>query len=295
MRIRHAFSLLSVLLCLAGPAAGQTSLPTAPGVPRLVKFSGTAAGQRITFSLYASQTGGAPLWTEPQTVHTSGSGHYTVLLGATQPEGLPAELFRNGEARWVGVAVDGQAEQERVPLVSTPYAVEAHDVDTVGGLPPSAFLRASPSADHGATPEGARDSVPDTACGGITSDGTATANQLGKFTGPCTMEPSAIFESGGKVGIGTTTPAATLDVKGTATLRGSLTMSVTGVATAAAGATSNPLDLLAASFNSGTAKSISQHFRWQAEAAGNDTSNPSGTLNLLYAAGSATPARPGSW
>jgi hypothetical protein len=216
-----------------------------------------------------------------------------VLLGATRPDGLPAELFSNGEARWVGAAVDGQAEQERVQLVSVPYAVEAHDVDTVGGLPPSAFLLASPSALHDAKPEGAPDIVPDTACAGISSDGTATANQVGKFTGPCTVEPSAIFESGGKVGIGTNTPAATLDVDGTAALRGALTMNATGAASAAAGAASNPFDLLAASFNSSTGKSINQHFRWQAEAAGNDTSNPSGTLNLLYAAGSGTPAETG--
>ena len=95
------------------------------------------------------------------------------------------------------------------------------------------------------------------------------------------------------MGIGTTTPAATLDVKGTATLRGALTMNAKNAATAGAGASSNPLDLLAASFDSSTSTSIGQHFRWQAEAAGNDTANPSGTLNLLYASGSGIPAETG--
>jgi len=66
-----------------------------------------------------------------------------------------------------------------------------------------------------------------------------------------------------------------------------------GAATATAGAESNPVDLLAASFESNTDTSITQHFRWQAEAAGNDTANPSGKLNLLYAPGSGTPAETG--
>jgi YVTN family beta-propeller protein len=152
---------------------------------------------------------------------------------------------------------------------------------------------AASDAVSGTKPGAAQDMSPRTACAGITSDGTATANQIAKFTAACAIEPSAIYESGGKVGIGITTPTATLDVQGTATVRGVLTMNAKGAATAKAGADSNPLDLLAASFDSGTSTSISQHFRWQAEAAGNDTANPSGTLNLLYAQGSATPAETG--
>src|SRR5580700_909067 len=263
-------------------------------VPRLVRFSGTAKDGRITFALYAEQTGGTPLWTETQNVHAGPGGHYTVLLGATLPEGLPADLFTAAQARWVGVTVEGQAEQPRVLLVSAPYALQAGDADTLGGLPPSAFVLAAPTVTASdAKPEGARDVPPDTGCTKITSDGTATANEVVQFTGSCTVEPSAIFESGGQVGIGTTTPAATLDVKGTATIRNTLTLNAEGAAKAAAGANSNPLDLLAASFNSGGSRSINQHFRWQAEPAGNDTANPSGTLNLLYAPGSGAPAETG--
>jgi hypothetical protein len=298
--------LLAACLWVAVPADGQTS-SAASTVPRLVRFSGTANDARgnpvtgvtgITFALYGEQTGGAPLWMETQNVQPGRDGHYTVLLGATKPRGLPADLFTTEQAHWVGIAVEGQAEQPRVLLVSAPYALKAGDAETLGGLPPSAFVLAAPAAAataavSGTKPEAAHDVSPDTGCTGITSDGAATANQVAKFTAPCIMEPSAIFESGGKVGIGTTTPAATLDVKGTATLRGTLTMNAKGTATAAAGATSNPLDLLAASFSSSTSKSISQHFRWQAEAAGNDTGSPSGTLNLLYAPGSGTPAETG--
>jgi len=304
---RHWFHLmLAAGLLVAGPVAGQKTANTSV-VPRLVRFSGTAADARgnpaagapgIQFALYTEDTGGAPLWMETQVVQAGAGGHYTVLLGATKPEGLPVELFASGQAHWLGVTVGGQAEQPRVLLVSAPYALKAADAETIGGLPPSAFVLATPpvpatTAVSTAKPEAAQDVSPDTACAKITSDGTATANQVAKFSAACTAEPSAIFESGGLVGIGTTTPAATLDVKGTALLRSTLTMNAKGAATGAAGANSNPLDLLAASFSSSNSTSISQHFRWQAEAAGNDTANPAGTLNLLYAPGSGTPAETG--
>ena len=304
MKRYWVYSLLAMGLLVAGPAASQTS-PGTPAVPRLVRFSGTARdiqGNPVTgaagirFALYTEQTGGAPLWTETQNVQSRAGGHYTVLLGAASPEGLPAELFTSGQAHWVGVSVDGQAEQPRVLLVSAPYALKAGDAETLGGLPASAFALAAPvpttTAVSGRKAETARDVSANAGCT-VTSDGTATVNQVAKFTGACTVEPSAIFESGGKVGIGTVTPATTLDVKGAATLRGVLTMTAKGAAKAAAGANSNPLDLLAASFDSTTSASINQHFRWQAEAAGNDTPNPSGTLNLLYAPGSGAPAETG--
>jgi hypothetical protein len=71
----------------------------------------------ITFALYSEQTGGAPLWLETQNVTADSNGRYMALLGATKPEGLPAELFIGEQARWVGVQVQGQPEQPRVLLV----------------------------------------------------------------------------------------------------------------------------------------------------------------------------------
>jgi hypothetical protein len=130
-------------------------------------------------------------------------------------------------------------------------------------------------------------------CSAVTSNGTAVANQVSKFTTGCNIEPSAITETGGKVGIGTAAPAATLDVKGTATIRGTVQLPSTGTATATKGFTSQPLDALASAFNSGTGKAVSQHFRWQAEVFNNDTSSPIGTMNLLYASGTAAPAETG--
>ena len=67
------------------------------------------------------------------------------------------------------------------------------------------------------------------ACTTVTSSG-GSANRVAKFTSACNFQNSAIFESSGKVGIGTTTPAATLDVNGGAVMRGA-----TGVGAPASG------------------------------------------------------------
>jgi hypothetical protein len=93
----------------------------------------------ITFALYAEQTGGAPLWQETQNLTAHSTGHYSALLGSTKNEGLPAGLFTSEQAHWVGVQVEGQPEQPRVLLASTPYALKAGDAETIGGLPPTAF------------------------------------------------------------------------------------------------------------------------------------------------------------
>ncbi len=116
---------------------------------RLITFSGTLKDAQghprlgimgITFTLYASQEDGDPLWRESQAVQTDEQGRYTVLLGVTQKEGLPVGVFSDGKARWLGVEVQGEKEQPRVLLVAVPYALKAADADTVGGKSLSSFV-----------------------------------------------------------------------------------------------------------------------------------------------------------
>jgi hypothetical protein len=120
-------------------------------VLRLIRFSGTARGQSgrpltgtvgATFALYAEQEGGSPLWLETQNVELNAQGHYTVLLGATSSEGLPLDVFASGEARWLGIQVQGQAEQPRILLVSVPYALRAEEAQRLAGREASEFLLA---------------------------------------------------------------------------------------------------------------------------------------------------------
>jgi hypothetical protein len=302
-------SLLIVLLCsLLGQAQQSVATATDVIVPPLVNFSGVLSDGNgkpltgivgVTFYLYKEQEGGAPLWLEIQNVTPNSSGHYTVMLGSTTSQGIPANIFASGEAHWLGVQVSGQAEQPRVLLVSAPYALKAGDAETLGGLPASAFVLAAPQ--NGAASSTAAQSVtgqsvsPATSTDVTTSGGTV--NYLPLWDTTSDIVSSVLFQSGtgstAKIGINTATPASTLDIKGGSTVRGTLSLPATGAATATAGKNSQPLTLAASAYNSSTPAAVSQTFQWQAEPAGNDTATPSATLNLLFGAGTAKPSETG--
>src|SRR5580658_3116932 len=146
-------TLVLLLICSAVPLmAQQTTAATDSIVPSMVKFSGTLSGDDgkpltgtvgVTFLLYKEQTGGAPLWLETQNVQADQNGRYSVMLGAASAHGLPADIFAAGDARWLAIQPSGQSEQPRTLLLSVPYALKAADAETIGGLPPSAFVLAA--------------------------------------------------------------------------------------------------------------------------------------------------------
>jgi hypothetical protein len=130
-----------------------------------------------------------------------------------------------------------------------------------------------------------------------TISGSGTTDFIPIWTNSTTLGNSGLFQLGtgakAKVGIATTTPASTLDVNGTATVRGAFTLPSAGTATAATGSKSRAFKLTASAFNSTTSTAVNQTFQWQAEPAGNDTSTPSGTFNLLFGEGSTPPSETG--
>ncbi len=297
---------LSLVFSLAAQTASSNS--ASAQVPQLIQFSNVATDQggntlsgvvNITFSLYTAQQGGEPLWIETQNnVQLDSTGHYSVQLGITKANGVPTTLFTSGEARWLGVRIAEQAEQPRVLLLSVPYALKAGDAATIGGLPPSAFVRAAPA--NGAVPAYAAEAAteqtaPPPASTDVTTTG-GTINYLPLFNGTATILDSVVFQSAAspfKIGIKTATPATTLDVNGAATIRGALNLPATATATATKGANSQPLNLVASSFDSTSSTALNQTFRWQAEPAANNTTSPSGTLNLLYGLGATAPGETG--
>src|SRR5580698_6619657 len=224
---RLAVIAVNLALLLGATAAGFAQ-STASGtnssgsVPSLINYSGVLKDTTgkpltsisgVTFSIYQDEQGGSPLWLETQNVQPDKYGHFTVSLGASSSQGLPSDLFSSGEARWLGVQAQGQAEQPRVMLLSVPYAMKAGDAQTIGGLPPSAFVLAAPASASG-TSGGESPVISATTNVG----GSGTTDYIPLWTSGFILGDSVLFQSGSgstaAVGINTTTPAATLDVNG---------------------------------------------------------------------------------
>jgi hypothetical protein len=203
-------------------------------VPRLVKFTGTVKGAvadstangiilgrgvaptnvvAITFSLYAEQSGSVPLWSEVQNVRVDAAGHYTIQLGSTKADGLPVELFSSAQAQWLGVQLQGQAEQPRVMLLSVPYALKAADADTFGGKPPSAYMQTAGTDGSGSGGGGLAQRVKNDHPLGLT--GSGTTGYIPLWTNASNLTSSVIYQSSGhEIGIGTSDPLSPLDVLG---------------------------------------------------------------------------------
>jgi len=283
--------------------AQQAGAPSSNVVPRLVNFSGRAMNvdskpisgvAGVTFAIYKEQNEGSPLWFETQNVNTDAKGNYTVQLGATMPTGLPLDVFTSGEARWLGVQINGGEEQARILLLSVPYALKAADAQTLGGLPASAFVLAAPggvstedtSASTTASPTTSSStahalvgSTPVTTAGGTTGtiplwdSSSDIANSIVTQTGS---------GSSARIGINIANPLFTLDVKGSELVRGLFELATVQFANTTRGFNSNPLNLESSAWNSGTGTYTLNHFQWQAEPLGNNTTSPGATLNLLY-------------
>ncbi|MGA8154541.1 MAG: hypothetical protein WB952_26590 [Terriglobales bacterium] len=214
---RFGIVMMLVVFCSTfAYAQSQTSTnPQETLVPRLLRFSGTASDSNgkplteitgITFLIYKDQQAGAPLWMETQNVRPDAAGRYTITLGAAKAGGIPVELFTSGEARWVGVQVQGQTEQPRALLLSVPYALKAVDAQTLGGKPASAFVLAPTGSGWGAEASAPGSTKSQAAKPQFTSSGKL--NYIPLFTDNSgDLGNSNIYQSpAGNVGIGFTNP-----------------------------------------------------------------------------------------
>jgi hypothetical protein len=202
------------LAVMGGLEAQQN--PGTTTVPQLVRIAGSFHAkdpQRVagllgaTFSVYREQEGGAPLWSETQNVEVEAQGSYSVVLGSTKNEGLPAELFASGEPRWLGVRLHlpGEIEQPRVLVASVPYALKASDADTLGGRPASSYLLAEPVVSDPIRRESrwpmVMDRVPEPRAN------SGMANYIGMFTNSTDLVDSVMYQNNGSVGLGTINPS----------------------------------------------------------------------------------------
>ncbi len=280
MRIRHLaieWLLVAITTSLVAQTGGTSLATTNVQIPHLLRFNGSIAsgpasrpgngdtGDGLTldptshqpkqsvvavFSLYAQQTGDTPLWEESQTVDVDATGHYTVLLGSNTTEGLPVELFSSGEARWLGVQLQGHPGQKRIMLLSVPFALKAADIDAFGGKPPSAYALATNSDGMNAA-----NAISSDASSLHPIAGGGTTNYLPLWTSPSTLSSSFIYQSSaGNVGIqesnpqarlqlgnaapgikGTTTQATGYGISGVANQTAALTFGVTGLSYSSGG------------------------------------------------------------
>jgi hypothetical protein len=171
-----------------------------------VRYKGTIAAPQgvvnVTFSLYSAETGGTAVWSETQNVTVDNAGNFSALIGAGTTGGLPESIFVTEAARWLGVAVTGQAENPRVLLVSVPYAMSAVEAQRLGGHDASEFVLQSQLS--GGSTGGATGGT--TSGGAVTPTVSGTTGYISKFNAADSVDNSVIFQdANGNIGIGTST------------------------------------------------------------------------------------------
>ena len=211
-----AIAVLIILTPIASLAQTNHGEPSV-SVPHLIHISGAfrpadgqpaASVETITLSIYAEPEGGLPLWQETQAVVLDEHGRYALLLGATRADGIPLAVFTSG-AQWLGIRFErlGEVEGPRVRIASVPYALRAADADMLGGRPASEYLLVG-KAQESTGGKGRPDAVapPEAILPG-------SANFLSKYVSGADLGVSSVFESGGRVGIGTASPMDALHVQ----------------------------------------------------------------------------------
>jgi hypothetical protein len=145
----------------------------------------------------------------------------------------------------------------------------------------------------GGTAGGIALSVPN---GGITNSMLANNSVTNANIADGSLSPAKVTGTAATLGANSFTGnqdvTGNLTATGTATATG-MTLPSSGTATVSMGFSSGALSLGASTFNSGIGLPVAQTFQWQAQPVGNNTSNASGQLSLLYGSGTNTPTPTG--
>ncbi|HNT73539.1 MAG TPA: hypothetical protein PKH77_00830 [Anaerolineae bacterium] len=194
----------------AAPQAADALAPTTLGYVGYLKDDAGAPLNDVytmTFRIYASAAITTPLWEETQPNVSVSGGVFNVVLGAGAP--FSATLFADPD-RYLGITVEGYGGEltPRQQFASVPYSLRS---DRAGGL---AAADGDPA-----------DAVVVDNAGNATFGGDVTvlgsmgdvAMSSATVSGHATMDSAAVSGSAiisDRVGIGTTSPTAELDVRG---------------------------------------------------------------------------------
>lgn len=118
----RAAAAVSTLVSLS--ALAQSVPPAVPVQGRLFDTESTPINTPlpVVFTLYAEEAGTTQLWQETQTLNFE-QGYFTAYLGQATP--LDVSVFSRQPTVYLGIAVNGDPEMERVALSTVPYAAFA--------------------------------------------------------------------------------------------------------------------------------------------------------------------------
>ena len=214
-------------------------------IPQTINYQGIlkdAAGvvvqngnYNLTFKLYDAESGGTVLWNETKTINVVG-GIINTQLGSVTP--IPSTAF--AVMTWLGITIESGSElTPRISLSSVPYSfmsmnvpngsitatkiADAQVVKSLNGLKDNVNLVAGTNVTI--TPSGNNLTINAAGGGGGgTIGGSGTTNYFPLFTGATTLGNSVLYQTGGNIGIGTTTPGAKFELSGNDALINGLTV-----------------------------------------------------------------------
>lgn len=227
-------------------AAGMIVASTAAEGPQMVSYQGRLVGGgtdpvNLEFRFYDAEAGGNLLWSETHPSVQRENGLFTVYIGSATTGAIPDEaldykrLDPNALGLWLAVAVNGEAElPPRQRIVTVPFAAKAEAAEGLakpGTFELAASVDASGSVGIGTTSPEAQLHVlrtqPDNqnllelSFEGGNVGGLGETFALFRVTTTSNYRPlmsldgKVLVTAGGKIGIGTTSPEAPLDIAST--------------------------------------------------------------------------------